>query len=650
MAFTTKVITDTSPDFGDNPQTITESGKPASVEVDNLIPNTAHWTKSEIWQDGVLNDTSNVETFTTLPAGTITLEYIQTTRSGYGYDVTYRYTSTYAPSSAILSTNGTQFQGFINSEQHTVSFWVTGLTAGTAYLTNVTLYDIYAESVTVMGSIVTTVVNEVRITDTTPSETSVECELDYVIDDGFTVGYVEYWLSSQDPATEQAQGHFYFNNGDTSVVAGGLTAGTAYLFRATILLGDGTTEIHSSVVSESTVEDNLTKYLTITNTSNTSGNVGVYRVSGNTGSPYNLYYTLDGNTWTNHYNWEAYQTINVPAGGSVSFKGNFSDGLCNENNTFRFGGNLASCTLSGNPFSLRNTNPNTFSTYTSALPYEFKSIFSALNVTDASGLATSQITSVGDYAFQDTFNKYGSPLAAAPDFSGVTTVGDYGFYRTFYYLSNLATPSNFGNVRTVGNHGFENAFTGTGLRETPNFSNVTSVGDYGFSSTFMACSSLAKINGFDLVTSAGKYGFNNTFSGTAITETPYFNSLSTINAYTFSAAFDRCTNLTRINAFRRVSSVGDHGLNYTFRGCTALAEADFSGITSANLQGIYGTFEGATSLNKVYAPNVSAWDTNVFYNWLRNVASTGVIHKPRNLTIPTDTTSGVPTGWTTQDY
>ena len=504
MAFTTKVITDTSPDFGDNPQTITESGKPASVEVDNLIPNTAHWTKAEIWQDGVLNDTSNVETFTTLPAGTLTLEYIQTTRSGYGYDVTYRYTSTYAPSSAVLSTNGTQFQGFINSEQHTVSFWVTGLTAGEAYLTNVTLYDIYAESVTVMGSIVTTVVNEVRITNTAPSETEVECELDYVIDSGFTVGYVEYWLSTQDPATEQAQGHFYFNNGDTSVVAGGLTAGTAYLFRATILLGDGTTEIYSSVVSASTTTDYNTKYLRIDNRGTTQSTLYIKNY---TPSP-----TYDCSNWNNCYT---------------------------KPDPLYYGGT---------------------SWYTKQL--------NAANIT---------ITNIS--AGYGTNFKHNGRMSGSY-YSGRETLIPFSFY----------TPES-------------NEFSVSG--------NLNSL-----------------INGDDFQT--------------------------TFTTYTgqWAKLFYGWTSLTDISKLKvGVTTIPINGMTYMFYGCTKLKKGlDLRNVTRCESGSFDNMYDGCTSLTEVYAPNISEWNTGMFNKWLNNVASTGIVHKPRNLTIPTDTTSGVPTGWTTQDY
>lgn len=518
MAFTTKVITDTSPDFGDNPQTITESGKPAYVEVDNLIPNTAHWTKAEIWQDGVLNDTSNVETFTTLPAGTLTLEYIQTTRSGYGYDVTYRYTSTYAPSSAILSTNGTQFQGFINSEQHTVSFWVTGLTAGTAYLTNVTLYDIYAESVTVMGSIVTTVVNEVRITDTTPSETSVECELDYVIDSGFTVGYVEYWLSTQDPATEQAQGHFYFNNGDTSVTAGGLTAGTAYLFRATILLGDGTTEIYSSVVSESTVEhDYAREYFTIKNESDTTNQI--YLVAENSGALANISYsTNNGSTWSSVYS----------ATGTGGFIANLGVG---QKVLVRHSGTMA--------------------------------------------------VKVGDTYYANSFRATGD-ISVSGNINSLLSMG------SFYPITREYYPS------------------------------------FSFYRLF--------ING--QVVSA-----KNLYFGSIPLKENAMNSMFRANA-----------RLVDVPDLSGISGVERMGMYMAFAGCPIQKGANLRNIRTVGDRGLQSIYENCSYLSEAYAPSVSSWNTSNMNNWLNGVSATGVVFKPSTLTIPTGLKSGVPTGWTTEDY
>lgn len=634
MAFTTKVITDTSPDFGDNPQTITESGKPASVEVNNLIPNTAHWTKAEIWQDGVLNDTSNVETFTTLPAGTLTLEYIQTTRSGYGYDVTYRYTSTYAPSSAILQTNGTQFQGFINSEQHTVSFWVTGLTAGTAYLTNVTLYDIYAESVTVMGSIVTTVVNEVRITNTTPSETSVECELDYVIDDGFTVGYVEYWLSTQDPATEQPQAHFYFNNGDTSVIADGLTAGTAYLFRATILLGDGTTEIHSSVVSATTTVNYADQYFTITNESGSNNTISITNSS--YANPKPLYWSVDnGTTWNSvRFGGGGTTTITtLSAGQKVIFhhKGRMASeyyyqGYHYYENKFSSTENISA---SGNLLSLAQGSD--FRTNTGTYTYQWLGIFrNCTKLISAKNLVTTK-NNTGTGGMEFMF--YGCTSLVEPmDLSPITNVYETGLRGTFYGCTSLVSPPNTSNIVTVGPNGLSQTFEGcTLLASHPNLTNVREVGDGGMGATFRGCVSLRGAISYNSLVSAGAAAFGN-------------------NA-TYSGTYENCTALVVPPEYPNLTSVGERTFGYTFYGCTNLPlSPNFKNIASVGNKGFYGTFSGCRSLERVYAPSVSTWDTAKFSMWLNNVSAAGTIYKPSGLTIPASTISGVPTGWTTQDY
>lgn len=47
---------------------------------------------------------------------------------------------------------------------------------------------------------------------------------------------------------------------------------------------------------------------------------------------------------------------------------------------------------------------------------------------------------------------------------------------------------------------------------------------------------------------------------------------------------------------------------------------------------------------KTYMTNVSG--TESLYNWLNGVAATGVFYCPSTLTIPTDSASGIPTGWT----
>lgn len=575
MAFTTKVITDTSPDFGDNPQTITESGQPASVEVDGLVSNTGYWTKAEIWQNGVLNDTSEVETFTTLPAGTITLEHISTTRSGYGYDVAYRYTSTYAPTSAILSTNSTQFQGVIDSAQHAVSFWVTGLTAGTAYLTNVTMYDIYAESATVTGSIVATVVNEVRITNTTPAQTSVDCELDYVIDSGFTTGWLDYWLGADDPTTDQPQGHFYFNNGDDTCTASGLTAGTAYYFRATIVLGDGTTEVRSSVVSASTLVDYESQYFTITNESDSNNTISMAGYN-NYANPTLLYWSVDnGTTWSSvHLSGTSVNITTLPARKSVIF--HHTGHMCGE---YTSGGS------------------------TSILPFSFRS--------------TENISASGS-------------------------------------LHSLAKGRNFVSNKDYSTHQWRGLFQGcTTLVSIRNlkFNNRT-VKEYALNSIFESCTSLVDMMDLTTINTVEARGLEMMFRNCRLLETPPdLRNVTTVadNGMYFMCYY--CQKLKTSPDVRNITTVGKNGMQGFLSLCSLLIEPpDIRKVTTVGVNGMTEFMSNCRLIEYAYAPNVSVWTNSNFNSWLNNVAANGTLYKPSGLSIPTNTTSGVPTGWTTQDY
>lgn len=151
MSNTTKVIYSTDSQFT-NPQNVTESGQPASVTLDNLAANQDYYTKAELRaQDGTLLAESSVSTFKTLQAGVITPTFVSNTKDGNNWVVIYNYTSTYALSSAILTTNSSNFQGVIAG--NTVTFTVTGLSDDQTYSTSITFTDIYTETQTVSGSI-----------------------------------------------------------------------------------------------------------------------------------------------------------------------------------------------------------------------------------------------------------------------------------------------------------------------------------------------------------------------------------------------------------------------------------------------------------------------------------------------------------------
>ena len=105
-------------------------------------------------------------------------------------------------------------------------------------------------------------------------------------------------------------------------------------------------------------------------------------------------------------------------------------------------------------------------------------------------------------------------------------------------------------------------------------------------------------------------------------------------------------------SFRGITSIGDYGLYDAFSQSwfEITKGVDLRDVTTLGENALYQLYAFNPHLKEAYAPNVSSWDTNKTYNWLYNVAPTGVLYKPSTLTIPTDNENGVPSGWTTQDY
>lgn len=99
-----------------------------------------------------------------------------------------------------------------------------------------------------------------------------------------------------------------------------------------------------------------------------------------------------------------------------------------------------------------------------------------------------------------------------------------------------------------------------------------------------------------------------------------------------------------------ITTIGDNAFNGAFAWMGIQKGLDLSGVTTLGEGALNSMYSGCSSLNEAYAPNVSTWNTNKTLSWLQQVPSTGVLYKPANLTILTNTDSGVPSGWTTQTY
>ena len=131
------------------------------------------------------------------------------------------------------------------------------------------------------------------------------------------------------------------------------------------------------------------------------------------------------------------------------------------------------------------------------------------------------------------------------------------------------------------------------------------------------------------------------------------DSVTAIPAYGLSNMFSlqgsaKITDISNLS-FRGITSIGENAFGQTFTNSSITKGIDLRDVTTLGEGGLYMMYYGASNLTEVYAPNVSTWDTNKTESWLASVSPTGVVYKPSTLTIPQGQ-SGIPYGWTTQDY
>ena len=131
-------------------------------------------------------------------------------------------------------------------------------------------------------------------------------------------------------------------------------------------------------------------------------------------------------------------------------------------------------------------------------------------------------------------------------------------------------------------------------------------------------------------------------------------SVTKIPDYGFNYPFtmqenSKCIDISNLS-FRGITEIGNYGLQQAFGyNFTSTKGVDLRDVTTLGEGALNNLYSSNSNLKEAYAPNVSTWDTSKTQWWLSN-APTGVVYKPSTLTIPTDTQSGIPSGWTTQDY
>ena len=173
---------------------------------------------------------------------------------------------------------------------------------------------------------------------------------------------------------------------------------------------------------------------------------------------------------------------------------------------------------------------------------------------------------------------------------------------------------------------------------------ATTLGIACYASMFSGCTSLTSTPELPATTLAQTcYQFM--FSGcTSLTSAPALPATTLANDC-YRYMFSDCTSLVNGPSLP-ATTLKNYCYEGMFNGCTSLTSTPILPATTLESYCYEFMFQNCTSLNyiTVYADDISA--TNCTYDWLSRVSSTGTFRNLGSATYETDSTSGIPTGWT----
>lgn len=120
---------------------------------------------------------------------------------------------------------------------------------------------------------------------------------------------------------------------------------------------------------------------------------------------------------------------------------------------------------------------------------------------------------------------------------------------------------------------------------------------------------------------------------------------ATLANYCYEYMFSGCSRLASAPALQ-ATTLANYCYAYMFANCTSLTTAPELPATTLAEYCYSSMFSGCSSLNSVtvYANNNSA--ANCTVSWLKNVAASGTFNNRGSAVYPTNSVSGIPSGWT----
>ena len=165
---------------------------------------------------------------------------------------------------------------------------------------------------------------------------------------------------------------------------------------------------------------------------------------------------------------------------------------------------------------------------------------------------------------------------------------------------------------------------------------------------FKGCTSLTSAPVLPATTLVGSCYFAMFRDCVSLTSAPVLPA-TTLAVECYSEMFYDCTSLTTAPVLPATTLVGSC-YSVMFTGCTSLTSAPV--LPAATLAGFcyYGMFSGCSSLSSITLLATDISESYCLDDWVRGVPETGTFVKAKEMNSLPEGESGIPVGWTVQDY
>ena len=364
------------------------------------------------------------------------------------------------------------------------------------------------------------------------------------------------------------------------------------------------------------------QYLTFKITS--GGTLGFRKLHANAPTV-TIYYQVNSGNWTQIRTTTTAGTMfNVEVGDVVKFKGD-NPTYCNNSGMTQFNtfSGTSTADICGNIMSLVNSTG--FTQLEDTIPwvpedhnYCFVMLFYGYRgIGDASNLVL-PIDTVSNRMYAHMFDRTN---ITTPPALPATTLEEYCYMQMFYGCANLVSAP-----------------------ALP----ATTLANNCYSSMFSGCTSLATATPTLPATTLAQSCYSSMFYGcTSLTTAPVLPAATLANNC-YQAMFRGCTSLTQAPVLP-ATTLANNCYQNMFAGCTRLTTSPELLATTLANNCYAGMFSGCTTLNTITCI-ASIKGTSYTNNWVKNVAATGTFYKGANAIGWSTGVSGIPVGWTVQDY